>query len=119
MGSLEVFEAQFGVKQWESNLFKFLKTRYTPSNSRASHFYQIERQVYDSVIQLREASCGGTNGKIELDDQGFPKNLKSPLSLMLHNILGLTSYLSQIFAFESPPFRVSEDPAAPYANPAR
>ena len=118
MGSLEVFEAQFGVKQWESNLFKFLKTRYTPSNSRASHFYQIERQVYDSVIQLREASCGGTNGKIELDDQGFPKNLKSPLSLMLHNILGLTSYLSQIFAFESPPFRVSEDPAAPYVTTA-
>lgn len=117
MANLDVLEAQFGVQQWESNLFRFIKTRYTPGNTRAAHFYQIERQVYDSVIQLRNASCGGGD-KMDLDDQGFPKNLKSPLSLMLHNILGLTSYLSQIFAFETPPFKVSEDPAKPYVTTA-
>lgn len=117
LNKLREVEISFGVAPWEANLYRFVKTRYTPGNPNVSRFNSIENAVYESVLQLRQAACANS-GNADVDAQGFPKNLKSPISLMLHNILGLTSYLSQIFAFEHPPFRVSEDPAAPFVTTA-
>ena len=97
---------------WEQALSLMLRTRYTPPNTNVHKFQHIERMMYEAVIELREHYAKAASGiKEELDDNGFPTSLRTPSSIILNNVTSLVSYLSAIFAFQTPPFGVTSDPA--------
>ena len=98
---------------WEQQLSVILRSKYTPSHDRIYQFQKIEEMVFEAVLELRAAGIA-TNAQLKkdmFDDNGFPKNLKTPSMIMLSNISSLTSYLSELFAFQTPPFGVTQDPA--------
>ena len=102
---------------WELALAQMLRTRYTPANKRIAQFQHIEEMIYEAVLELRAGKAGkyDASGNViaadDRDDNGFPKNMRTPSSIMLNNVTSLVSYLSAIFAFQTPPFGVTPDPA--------
>lgn len=113
--------SQIEQQAWEIALADMLRTRYTPAHTGIQHFQQVEEMMYEAVLELRQykamqaangtQACGKAKGSEEVDDNGFPIRLRTPSSIMLNNVTSLVSYLSAIFAFQTPPFGVTPDPA--------
>lgn len=113
--------SQIEQQAWEIALANMLRTRYTPAHTGVQHFQQVEEMMYEAVLELRQhkaaqavngaKACGKATGSDEVDDNGFPTRLRTPSSIMLNNVTSLVSYLSAIFAFQTPPFGVTPDPA--------
>lgn len=109
----------FQQTAWEAALAQELLTKYTPANKNLQKFDLVEKMMYEAVLELREhlatagtAKCGSASkGSNAVDDNGFPLTLKTPSSIILNNVTSLVSYLSAIFAFQTPPFGVTQDPA--------